>query len=257
MKLYNLAIGDFPIDQIFRSVQVFKCRHCGALTNGTYWADRFMGGARVHCPNEKEKWHSRIVGLRHVGLGEVRPKAYEEAVQKEVEEILAANPPKNDLVGDPDLTWEAEAILHEGYVMDGIGFEPHGQKRLVMMERLQPAPFVEEVFERVKGGYTEHIVECVRWNIRFSYEFRIAMREEEERNGRSREGAEAIHRQLTARLGERPLRPEPPTEEESEELQERMGSLETTYRFAYEQWIAEGRLAKIERYRALGIGQQA
>jgi hypothetical protein len=53
-KLYDLTVGDFPIDVTFRSLQVFKCSACGALTNETWWANCFMGGARVECPNRKE-----------------------------------------------------------------------------------------------------------------------------------------------------------------------------------------------------------
>ena len=242
VKLFDLIVGDFPIDCLFRSLQVFQCFTCNALTNATWWANCFMGGARVDCPNEKEPWHRRIEGLRYTHLFEVRPRVYQDAVEQEVEAILKSVVLKNDLLGEPILDWFAQAVLHDGYVVDGVGCSPRGRKRMAMRSGYFPSAspsFKEEVFQSLRGKYPEEIVPLARIYIQAKYEFASELKGKP----RNREVTEAVYQSSGLAEANSKIKLLP------EELGKLLDTIHERYREAHWQWEADEHL-KVHSYRA-------
>ena len=104
-KLVDLRHG-YPERQCFRTLQVFECDICKALTN-LAWRP-FKGVPRVHafCPLAEEKWHY-IIREKMEWLGERAHHAtYAKALRKEIKKLKkgARKKARNNLAGDPDLT---------------------------------------------------------------------------------------------------------------------------------------------------------
>jgi hypothetical protein len=237
VQLYDLTKGDFPLDQRFRSLQVHKCSTCDALTNHALWINGFMCGARFLCQNENSGWHRKIQAKRGL-LFSPHPKAYVNAMQEEIEEILRSSNRKDDIVGDADPTSEADAQLHEGFIVHGIGFWPGGRKRIVgaFFQNLHP-PLVERVFSEVSRGQPAEIVTLLLTSLVATHEFHVSLEAAErdddeaarERLGRSGSELRRIHLCI----------PDSATEKIIDDLKSR-------YRGAYEQWLAENRLAEVQ-----------
>jgi hypothetical protein len=135
VTLFDLAKGDFPISQSFRTVQVFECGICGSLSNRAFWANCFMGGARNFCPNNEEKWHYRLQAKREL-LMKPHPESYKRELRQEIEQLLQCADVRNDLVGKPDVNRKARAVLQAGFIADGYRISPHEIHRLDQLDRL-------------------------------------------------------------------------------------------------------------------------
>ncbi len=241
VQLYDLTVDDFPVDKEFCSLQVFKCHACGALTNITWWANCRMGGAQVECPNEREGWHRRIEGLRRRSSFEVRPRAYEEAVAQEIAEILRSVTPQHRICGNPIRDWDAQAVLNDGYVVDGVGFRPHGEKRVAMSASYFPPvfpPFEAEVFQTVSRSLPESDHALARQYIESQHALfqglrgRLRSIEMAEHAYRS-SGLDGVHAQIQAQPG----------------LKEKLDRVHSDYQSAYWRWEAERHL-QLHGYRA-------
>ncbi|MDE1970706.1 MAG: hypothetical protein KGI50_04000 [Patescibacteria group bacterium] len=107
VQLYDLRRKTYPNQRgdSFRSLQVFLCPICAALTNKVVMGGYPGYGVRAVCPNSVEDWHHNLedrVGLLHKFP---HPKSYKEELQKEIDEMREAYKSliKNDIVGNPDM----------------------------------------------------------------------------------------------------------------------------------------------------------
>jgi hypothetical protein len=177
IKLYDLRNNDYPREEIFHSLQVFKCSACGVRWNRTGHLGSCLsthGRVIAKCPHRRHPWHERAVAL-HACTRAVHPKAYQEAAQQELTELLREAAPVDVLVGDPVVDWIA-GVQSDGYLIDGVVFYPDGDRQMARSERNEPhwPPFVEGVFERVAGGFDETIRECLQEEIRLQSAFEQA-----------------------------------------------------------------------------------
>lgn len=104
-KLYDIEKNDHPNKRgdEFRSIQIWKCSVCHALTNRVMMGGSPGLGTRIGCPNDAECWHHEL-RRKALWLEKPHPKAYREALALEVEELRLrhTHEAKNDLVGSPD-----------------------------------------------------------------------------------------------------------------------------------------------------------
>jgi hypothetical protein len=107
-KLYDLDKGDYPKKRgsVFRSIQVFECDICGALTNkviiGGFYPDY---GIKVVCPNSTKCWHHELeIMIRW--LSKPHPRSYKDELSREIKEEREKHRSeiKNDLEGNPDMS---------------------------------------------------------------------------------------------------------------------------------------------------------
>lgn len=62
VKLYDIRKRDYPNKRgdSFRSLQVFKCWVCGALTNQVIMGGYLGYGVRAICPQSDQCWHHEL-----------------------------------------------------------------------------------------------------------------------------------------------------------------------------------------------------
>ena len=89
IRLYDLRQNNYPDKRgdSFRSLQIFECSVCGAITNEVHMGGWPGYGVRYTCPNSAEKWHHNL------------QDAYTVEAHKAVAHLV-----KNDIVGEPDMS---------------------------------------------------------------------------------------------------------------------------------------------------------
>lgn len=106
-KTFDIRKNDYPKDMsIFRTLQIFECPICGALTNRVYYSQyRIYDGIVTICPQADECWHHEIEAKKLLNKYP-HPKSYKEELKKEIEGMKQShkNQIKNDLTGNPDFS---------------------------------------------------------------------------------------------------------------------------------------------------------
>ena len=105
-NLYDLRKKNHPLYQEFRTLQVFECWVCGALTNKMYAGACVPIGYYEYtvCPHGGKGWHHELEKKLH-WLDKPHPKDYQETLGRDIDEARkqCAKKVKNDLVGKPNL----------------------------------------------------------------------------------------------------------------------------------------------------------
>lgn len=107
MKLYDIRERKYPDKRgdVFRSLQVFECWVCKALTNRVVMGGAMGYGVRAVCPNSVHCWHHELE-LKIAWLYEKpHPASYKKELQKEIDRMKkrCAKEIKNDLQGKPSM----------------------------------------------------------------------------------------------------------------------------------------------------------
>ncbi|OGL73029.1 hypothetical protein A3E39_00750 [Candidatus Uhrbacteria bacterium RIFCSPHIGHO2_12_FULL_60_25] len=116
VRLYDLRKDNFPDKRgdDFRSLQVFTCWVCGAVTNRVVMGGYPGYGVRVICPNSSECWHheleQKVSWLEHP-----HPKAYTDALRQEIEGFKVEHQSlvQSDIEGDPDHSLKGQVTNNE------------------------------------------------------------------------------------------------------------------------------------------------
>ena len=114
--LYDLRKDDHP-DQRgdrFRSLQVFECGICGAVTNSMLMGGYPGYGLRYYCPNGQEEWHKNLKEKIKLSR-QPHPKFYNHELEKEIQEFRNkhAKDVKNDILGNPDFNLKEKGVWGE------------------------------------------------------------------------------------------------------------------------------------------------
>ncbi|MEK7498536.1 MAG: hypothetical protein AAB611_01600 [Patescibacteria group bacterium] len=110
--LYDMRKKDYPNKRgdTFRTLQVFKCWVCNALTNRVTMGGYPGYGCATICPNSGECWHheleEKIKWLKYPHPGSYKEELRQEidAMRKEYEHLV-----EHDLLGACDKTLEKSA----------------------------------------------------------------------------------------------------------------------------------------------------
>lgn len=106
-RLFDMRKNDWPRDEfaIWRTVQVYRCGICGALTNECFGRGCLLSTSLVHtiCPNAMECWHHELE-IKLEWLNHPHPRAYRETLEEEIRELRAGvkRSVRNNVVGDAD-----------------------------------------------------------------------------------------------------------------------------------------------------------
>ncbi|HCC23834.1 TPA: hypothetical protein DF272_06700 [Candidatus Falkowbacteria bacterium] len=103
--LYDLRKWDYPRRRgdVFRSLQVFKCPVCGALSNLVIMGGHPGYGVRVICPSSSACWHHELeFNIKKLKLTENEPVKLHSAIGEL--RIQCREKVKSDLVGEYDLS---------------------------------------------------------------------------------------------------------------------------------------------------------
>ncbi len=107
VKLFDITDEDRPHKggDEFRSVQVFKCWVCGALTNKVFLGGGPSWGMRQVCPNAAACWHHELE-VKLVWLAKPHPASSRQELEKELEQFRGNHKKdvKDDLRGRPDFS---------------------------------------------------------------------------------------------------------------------------------------------------------
>jgi hypothetical protein len=243
IKLYDLRDCDFPVDREFRTLQVFKCHVCGALSNLAWWSSSRWGGARNECPNDEQDWHRELDSKRDL-LTEPHPKSYKKELRQEIDDLLSKVEVRNDLEGEPDCGYEAQAVLNDGFVVDGIGIRADGSMRFAgSISKVFP-PFEETVFAGFSKDLPADIASDLRARIPVQHRLRVAL--DEARNG-DPDAAKRLEEEGNHLVDLSCHKDDPKRDQ-------RIGLLVIDYGFAYEHWRAEQRLAEAREKRSSSLG---
>ena len=124
VKLYDIEKHNYPSNRgdVFRSLQVFECGICKAMTNEVVMGGSMSYGVRTVCPNSSECWHHELEDKVEL-LKQPHPKMYKDALKKEIDQIRKKNKSKikNDIKGEPDLKLKDE-------VTNTWSFDPDNKK---------------------------------------------------------------------------------------------------------------------------------
>lgn len=105
LKIYDLRVRTYPNQRgdAFRSLQVFECWVCRALTNRVVMGGYPGYGVRTICPHSSECWHHEIE-IKIAWAQKPHPKSYLKDLQEEIEAMRKAHATeaKNDIEGTPD-----------------------------------------------------------------------------------------------------------------------------------------------------------
>ena len=108
--LYDIRDRNYPNHRgdEFRSLQVFKCWVCEAMTNRVIIGGYLTSGVRVPCPHSSECWHHEIEEKVRL-LNQPHPQSYKTELQQEIEVMKRQYLDQiiNDIVGDPDFSLTA------------------------------------------------------------------------------------------------------------------------------------------------------
>lgn len=99
VRLYDLKTPGYPDRGAgkFRSVQVFECEACGALTNLVFHAPAPIYRVIALCPHAHRKWHWELAD-KVQWLGQPHPARYRRELEKEIETLLSAH--RDEIVND-------------------------------------------------------------------------------------------------------------------------------------------------------------
>ncbi|OGN41450.1 MAG: hypothetical protein A2606_01605 [Candidatus Yanofskybacteria bacterium RIFOXYD1_FULL_42_10] len=107
VKLYDLRERNYPHNRgdKFRSLQIFECWVCGALSNQVIMGGYLGYGVRVVCPNSSECWHHELEE-KLKWLEKLYPKSYKQKFQKEITVMKRQHKAKikNDIEGKPNMS---------------------------------------------------------------------------------------------------------------------------------------------------------
>ncbi len=106
VRLYDISQCNYPNQRgdSFRSLQVFECIVCTAMTNCVVMGGWPGYGMRIICPNSGECWHHEIE-LKIKWLKKPHPAVYMQDLEMEIETMrgAAAEYVRHDLAGNPDM----------------------------------------------------------------------------------------------------------------------------------------------------------
>ncbi len=109
--LYDLRKDNYPSKRgdTFRSLQVFECWVCKAVTNEIIMGGSMGYGVRAVCPNGSKCWHHELEDKVKL-LAKPHPKSYKDELTKDIENDRNRyqNRIKNDILGNPDLSLKEE-----------------------------------------------------------------------------------------------------------------------------------------------------
>lgn len=121
VKLYDIEKDNYPSNRgdEFRSLQVFECGVCKALTNQVVMGGSMGYGVRTICPNGSECWHHELEGKVEL-LEQPHPKSYKNALKKEIDQIRKKNKAKtkNNIKGEPDFKLKDEVTNTKSFNLD-------------------------------------------------------------------------------------------------------------------------------------------
>lgn len=107
VRLYNLEKSNYPDRRgdFFRSLQVFECPICGAITNEVIMGGCFGYGPRTCCPMSGEYWHHELENKLRL-LSQPHPASYKRELEEEIKRIrkLHRNKIKDNIKGNPDFS---------------------------------------------------------------------------------------------------------------------------------------------------------
>lgn len=107
LHLYDIRDRNYPNQRgdIFRSLQVFKCPLCDAVTNRVIMQGAHGYGVRAVCPNAGEGWHHLLEDKLKL-QNPHHPGTYRAELQAEIDELkkTATVLAKNDILGEPDFS---------------------------------------------------------------------------------------------------------------------------------------------------------
>ena len=106
VRIYDLEERNYPNQRgdSFRSLQVFECWVCGALTNWVIMGGSPGYGVRTVCQQSSLEWHHELEDKISL-LQKPHPKSYKQELEKEISQLREKHEKeiKNNLVGDYDL----------------------------------------------------------------------------------------------------------------------------------------------------------
>ena len=106
VKLYDLREKNYPNKRgdTFRSLQVFECPVCKALSNKVIIGGSHGYGVRVICPHSSKCWHHELQEKKE-WLDKPHPRSYKDELRKEIAEMKTNVPDdiKNDVKGNPEI----------------------------------------------------------------------------------------------------------------------------------------------------------
>lgn len=109
IKLYDIRKHDYPNKRgdNFRSLQVFECWVCGALTNQIIMGGSAGYGKCAICPNSANCWHNELEEQIYLLAKALKQSCRQEAesYREKIKEIKNRYKEeiKNELIGTPDL----------------------------------------------------------------------------------------------------------------------------------------------------------
>lgn len=117
-RLYDLRLGDYPKERgsEFRSVQVFVCWVCGALSNRVVAGGSPGLGVHVICPNGRECWHHDFED-KHAQLRRYLAASHKEKLGREIQSLrnLYAAEIQHDVRGEADMSQKRSMTKVRGY----------------------------------------------------------------------------------------------------------------------------------------------
>ncbi len=113
VKLYDLREHKYPSQRgdTFRSLQIFECETCGAVTNSMLMGGYPGYGLRYYCPNSQENWHKELQEMIKLS-SQPHPKFYKDELKKEIEGHRKKHKDdvKNDILGNPDFSLKERGV---------------------------------------------------------------------------------------------------------------------------------------------------
>ncbi len=162
--LYDLDRRDYPSERgdVFRTLQVFRCSVCQALSNRVVMGGYPGYGVRTICPNAHACWH-HLLEQRVSRLLPTSSTEINYAHRQEVDDLRVRYGIRrvHDLVGTPDLTsfhWMTNVHAHvygtfcpHAYMISTTVITEEDlariEERVAIVRRLGPDPYVEALLE--------------------------------------------------------------------------------------------------------------
>lgn len=148
-QLYDIREHNYPNQRgdHFRSLQVFECDICGAITNVVMLGGWPSLGLRTACPHSGKCWHHELqITIEDLENGPYR--GYEEDFKLILQKLRdqLRDEIKNDLIGNPDLNLKS-SVTHTFSMKTGHDC-PHGffndmerhKRRLINLSKYYKKP---------------------------------------------------------------------------------------------------------------------
>ena len=108
IRLYDIREKDYPNQRgdSFRSLQVFECAVCEALTNLVIMGGAPGLGIRMLCPHSSDCWHHDLaIKIQELRLEyKSQPQQFREKVREILGALRSFKVLTDDIVGNPDLS---------------------------------------------------------------------------------------------------------------------------------------------------------